>query len=70
VSITPTGPQRAALLRMPASAEAPQPRPRWAHRKTIVKVIAAGLAEETSPGLYRRTAEGDAVLKPEPERAR
>lgn len=64
-----TGPQRAALRRMPGSAEAPQARPRWTHRETITRLIAAGLAEEPSPGLYRRTAQGDAALAPEPEHA-
>lgn len=64
-----TGPQRAALRRMPGPAEAPQPRPRWTHRDTISKLIAAGLAEELSPGLYRRTAQGDAALALEPEHA-
>lgn len=70
MTITLTGPQRAALLRMPGAAAPAQPRPRWAHRETIMKLMAAGLAEEPSPGLYRRTAAGDAVLHPEPERAR
>lgn len=67
MTIAPTGPQRAALRRMPGSVEDPQVRPRWAHRETLTKLIAAGLAEEPSPGLYRRTPDGDAVLAPEPE---
>jgi hypothetical protein len=64
-----SGPQRAALLRVaPAGAE-PQARPRWTHRSTILALLSAGLIEEVSPGLYRRTPAGEAALAPQRESA-
>jgi hypothetical protein len=48
---------------MPSSGEQPQARPRWTQRLTLERLLAAGLIEEPSPGLYRRTAAGDAALR-------
>jgi hypothetical protein len=57
-----TYPQRCALQRLPASTEDPMPRPRRTRLDIMWTVVALGLVEEPSPGLYRRTPEGDALL--------
>jgi hypothetical protein len=57
-----TGPMRATLLRLPPPWETPQVRPKWTHRVTIERLLGLGLIEEVSPGLYRRTAAGQAAL--------
>jgi len=59
-----TGPQWAALYRLPGSSSAPAPRPRWTHGTTMAKLLAMGLIERDAAGrdLYRRTAAGDAAV--------
>jgi hypothetical protein len=59
-----TGPQWAALCRLPGSDGAFAPRPRWTHGTTIATLLAMGLIERDAAGrdLYRRTAAGDAAV--------
>ena len=58
-----TGPQLLALRRLPAPGEPPAERPRHTHRLTIERLLGLGLIEEVEPGLYRRTAAGDALVR-------
>jgi 2-keto-3-deoxy-L-rhamnonate aldolase RhmA len=60
-----TDPVRRALRRLPSPDEQPIVRPKWMHLKMIERALKLGLIEEVSPGLYRRTAVGEAAWKAE-----